>query len=89
MIHRQTDEERRNIATQIQSKQLLYKEIQNGPNSSAKIEERLTNYKEMTIECYLKGMVEGERLSSRTVYSFINLWFHIFDEYKRTLYNKG
>lgn len=76
-----TDEERHNLFTQQSAKQLLLQEIQNGPNSSSKIEERLKHYKELTVECYLKGMIEGETLASKCVYYFVSIWFHSFNEY--------
>ena len=81
MIDRRTEEEKRNLYTQRSAKQLLLQEIENGANSSSKIEERLMNYKTTAIECYLKGMIEGEKLSTKIVYSFINFWFHSINEY--------
>ena len=61
--------------TQQSAKQLLLSDYQAGSNCSEKIEERLKYYRETAVSCFMKGIIEGDHRSQRTVYLLINVWF--------------
>lgn len=60
----------------------MLKDFETGPNSPERIEQRYTTYRDLTLQLLLQGILEGEEMSKKSVYSFVSLWFeNLEDEY--------
>lgn len=81
-LRTRSKKEKEALYPQLNAKKIMLKDFETGPNSPERIEQRYTTYRDLTLQLLLQGILEGEEMSKKSVYSFVSLWFeNLEDEY--------
>ena len=81
-LRSRSKKEKEALYPQLNAKKIMLKDFETGPNSPERIDQRYTTYRDLTLQLLLQGILEGEEMSKKSVYSFVSLWFeNLEDEY--------